>query len=455
MLLLALSCPATFCLIALCVAVWSNISAGKWDITALNFTLTACVERNQWYRVFTAPFAHRTVAHLVVNAVALWACLSRIESVYGGWFVLRYTLLLLVGEAVTTLMLVRSAVHVYRRRKDIAQWCRRSGQWVCAGLNCREAWASLRGMSVASVRSTVIGWGHSLQRHLAEPPGFPSAAAPALPDAQAEAGSQYTHPFARVTSHPLSLEPVLGLSGVCLAWLVFTVMQASAGQDLHPLPSASTLPMTQRLIQAVAQAAAEGGGAETAVPSAARMAKVALATTDYSVFGLFGLDPSLAPVLFLLVVRLVAPAGLGAETDDRYGGAMALLAQTQTGVRYTLQSMCGFLLGLGLGLDVLTLLPSVFWTACLVFNCLLLCLNSLASNNAALVRRALNRDDNASEPLLEGSRSVRPSSNILGLDLAPEMFDEPNAELPVPQWFTETVEAHDNDLAENQSESWP
>jgi len=236
---------------------------------------------------------------------------------------------------------------------------------------------------------------------------------------------------------------VLGLSGVCLAWLVFAVVQASSGDSLQPLAGTAGLPMTQRFMQAASQAVdAEEGKSHIGEPNADVMAKVALATTNYSVFGLFGLDPSLAPILFLFIARMAAPAGLGAETDDRFGGAMALLAQTQAGVRYTLQSMCGFILGTFLGLDVLTVLPNAYWTVCMSFNCVILCLNSLASNNATIVRRALSREDSASDPLLE-SRSVRPT-NLLGLDLAPEMFDEPDAELPVPQWTGESMDMQDN-----------
>jgi len=435
MIFLAFESPCTFCLIAGCVAVWSNVAAGKWDHTALNFTLTACIQNNQWYRVFTSPFTHRNVAHIVVNAVALWACLSRIESVYGSWFVLRYTLLLVVGEAITTLVLVRLAVDVYRSRKALAQWFDRTWQRLWNGLSCRAAWTSLSRLTLVSVRSTVLGWGHSLYRHFTQNAGsVPPSSAP--PPALVEAEPHSGHPFARVISHPLSLEPVLGLSGVCLAWLVFAVIQASSssGDSLQP-PLAS------------------GSGA-----AAAAMAKVALATTDYSVFGLFGLDPSLAPIVFLFIARLAAPAGLGAETDDRFGGAMALLAQTQSGVRYTLQSMCGFIAGLLLGLDVLTLLPSCYWTSCMLFNCGLICLNSLASNNAALVRRALDADGTASEPLLD-SRAARPvSSNLLGLDLAPEMFDQPDVELSVPQWTSAGMGTGtgDGDLEnQNDPENWP
>ena len=428
---LLFNAPITFCLIVAAVYVWSNIYAGRWDPAALSFSLGKCIDQNQWYRVFTSFLVHKSPLHLLVNTLALWACLGRVEDVYGSWFVFRYTVLLVFLEALFVLFWVRMAVEVFRERRSVEQWCTNT----YARLSCRGAISVLRSFTF---RGLLLQFFSRIQSHFRpEAVTVSEQSHPLLQDPFQLEETQGRHPFSLVRSHPLTIEPVCGMGGVCLAWLVFAVTQVGSGPTLMPPSSAGEIAFTQNYIHS---SVSNGGNAATeARVNAAWMAKIALANTGYPIFGLFNLDPSLAPLVFMLIARVVTPV-----TPDSEGeGPVTLLAHTTSGVRYLIQSISGFLLGLFLGGDVITVfLPNVYWTLCFFGNCALLSLNSLASNNASFIRRILASNNNGAEPLLlSRGRSSIMSNNIFGLDLNPALFDCPSSELLVPKFdFEPSVE---------------
>jgi hypothetical protein len=417
--------PFTFLLIVVLLAVWSNSynTRSVFRIETASFQLSTCILQNQWYRVFTAPIVHNSLSHLIVNVLAVWLGLSRIENVYGTWFVFRYTLLLFVGEAIFTLVLVKMSVEFFRKRHDINQSCRS----LYENLSLSQALLCVRRFNVQNIRSAWLRCYSGLHLYFTENATSNSSSDSALPDHLPEVEmdrSQDDHPFAHLLSNPLAREPVCGMNGLCLAWLTFAAVQVGSEFSLEPLPSAVNLPMTQTFMRS--NSAKDVNASGTGEQRNAFWAKAALANTDYSVLGLFGLDPALAPLVFLLLTRLTHSGHRLFDTTEMHSDSR-LHSTSAANVRYILQSMCGFLLGILLGFDVLTLLPNVYWTCCFLLNCFLLCFNSFASNNARILREALDRQNIEYEPILNDAQYLE--SNLFGLDLAPETFDQPSSDL--------------------------
>ncbi len=385
-------------------------------------SLSRCIEQNQWYRVFTSVFVHRNPMHLLVNVLALWGCLARVECVYGSWFVFRFSVLIVAMETMVTFLWIRVAVEVYRKRQVVENFFSR----LYACLSCREPIVDLRDINVRASFETlrIRLCAHfcsednvvSSQSHLST-----EQVRPPIGESMAHEGDR--HPFSLVRSHPLTLEPVCGIGNLCLAWLAFAVAQASTGASLMPVADAGKIALTQNYLHTRTDGTVQDSNAEG--PDAMMMAKYALANTGYPIFGLFSLDPSLAPLIFLLVTRFVAPI-----TVSDQDGAVGLLVQTTSTMRYLMQNVNGFLLGLFLGADVLTVfLPTVYWTLCFFVNCTVLGLNSLASNSANVIRRALAVEETDTESLLFSRHMPDAGNNILGLNFNPEMFDCPSTDL--------------------------
>ena len=61
--------------------------------------------RRQCWRLISAPFVHQSFLHLILNATTIWSC-RIVESKYGSLFYLRYSLLLIVSEALISFLII-------------------------------------------------------------------------------------------------------------------------------------------------------------------------------------------------------------------------------------------------------------------------------------------------------------------------------------------------------------
>lgn len=61
--------------------------------------------RRQCWRLISAPFVHQSFLHLILNATTIWSC-RIVESTYGSLFYFRYSLLLVVSEALIAFLII-------------------------------------------------------------------------------------------------------------------------------------------------------------------------------------------------------------------------------------------------------------------------------------------------------------------------------------------------------------
>ncbi len=417
--------PATFLLVLSIVWVWSNVYVGSWDATQWSFGLSTCLEKRQWYRVFTAPFVHRMHFHLALNVFVLWAAVSRVEKVYGSWFLIRYSIALMCLDAFLNWALVKFTSLLIRDRERnnriIHSYYSREA--------CTSFWNFVKDLNARYAKNVFSRLVTKMRRHFSysrnqnqnqnriqvssstdELSGVVQST-PLLQQSEdglmnedeesvqaTAAATEALHLYHQqnrqqhlsMLTHPFSLGHVMGCNGLIVAWLVFSIVQVEVSStprtvfgmhDLYPVASAATLPMTNVILAA----------AEKTTPSLNPLyaSKIALARTGYSILGLFELDPNLAPLLYILLMWFIAP-GRSHQQDQQvdpysWRRMTASFYSSVTSIqnaRYALQSLTGFSLGLFLGLGWLSFLPNVYWTLCFMFNCFLISLTFSMVNKA-------------------------------------------------------------------------
>lgn len=88
----------TSCCITAIIYIWVMQRFDEWDTQRYLLNYTDIIEKMQFFRIFTAPLTHSTLLHLLINVMCLWN-LRFIEDHYGTWFMMRYSVFLLVSEA--------------------------------------------------------------------------------------------------------------------------------------------------------------------------------------------------------------------------------------------------------------------------------------------------------------------------------------------------------------------
>jgi membrane associated rhomboid family serine protease len=100
-----LSSPALATIIVVLLWIYVKVVVDNMDVKKWQIGYTECVVSNQWYRIFSFAFCHESIFHLLLNISALWS-LRIAEKLYGTLFIVKYTLVLGLFEAVSTLSLV-------------------------------------------------------------------------------------------------------------------------------------------------------------------------------------------------------------------------------------------------------------------------------------------------------------------------------------------------------------
>jgi membrane associated rhomboid family serine protease len=101
------SSPVISLTISSFVAVWVKLFHSRIDPILYSFSYNDCLTRQQWWRLFSAPCCHASFLQLIVNVVTLWG-MRALETTYGSWFFLRYTLILLIAEALLNISLIHA-----------------------------------------------------------------------------------------------------------------------------------------------------------------------------------------------------------------------------------------------------------------------------------------------------------------------------------------------------------
>jgi membrane associated rhomboid family serine protease len=105
--------PVSSASILLLVWVWVKVYVEEWDYRDLCLSFSDCIERQHYWRLLTAPATHRSFLHLLLNLMMIWSC-KVAEEFYGSWFVLRYSLVMVLAEALLTFALIHYSVKLGR-----------------------------------------------------------------------------------------------------------------------------------------------------------------------------------------------------------------------------------------------------------------------------------------------------------------------------------------------------
>ena len=105
----AFVCPVTTVLCLINCWVWVKIFMEEWDPRQLSLSYNDVVGKKQYWRVITAPLTHSNIGLLLLDTTVLWNC-RLIELNKGPLFFLRYSLLLMVSEAVMSFVIIHRAI---------------------------------------------------------------------------------------------------------------------------------------------------------------------------------------------------------------------------------------------------------------------------------------------------------------------------------------------------------
>ena len=75
----------------------------KLDHFAL--TYNDIIKKTQVYKVIATSFSHTSWIHLLFDLISLW-CIRQLESIYGSFYFLKYTIVLMICESIISLLLL-------------------------------------------------------------------------------------------------------------------------------------------------------------------------------------------------------------------------------------------------------------------------------------------------------------------------------------------------------------
>mmetsp|Transcript_8481 Transcript_8481/g.12649 ORF Transcript_8481/g.12649 Transcript_8481/m.12649 type:complete len:301 (-) Transcript_8481:52-954(-) len=90
-------CPVVILLTAVLVSTFVQIYRYRIESKSLSFSYNDCVKRDQWWRVVVSSFSHTSWLHLSLDIIFLWD-VRQSEVLFGSFFFLKYTLLLVVAH---------------------------------------------------------------------------------------------------------------------------------------------------------------------------------------------------------------------------------------------------------------------------------------------------------------------------------------------------------------------
>ena len=101
----AFFCPITTLFILLSLWTYVQIAHQLWSLEQFAITYHECITKRQIFKLFLSSFSHATFIHLLFDLASLWS-IRVLETAYGSYFFLRYTILLILAESLTTLLIV-------------------------------------------------------------------------------------------------------------------------------------------------------------------------------------------------------------------------------------------------------------------------------------------------------------------------------------------------------------
>lgn len=83
--------------IAIIVTAGAKIQISRLDAKLFSFSYHDCVEKQQWWRMFSSTIFHSSLIHLALDVLTMWD-IAIVEGRYGSSFFLKYSLLLIVCQ---------------------------------------------------------------------------------------------------------------------------------------------------------------------------------------------------------------------------------------------------------------------------------------------------------------------------------------------------------------------
>ena len=116
--------PVISLTISLLVSIWIRMYHSRCDPALYSYSYNDLIAKQQWWKIFTAPFCQTSFLSLIFNVITLWGIRS-VEIVYGSWYFLRYSLLLVAVQGLLTtwiiyLILTYSATQIALRSMSIS-----------------------------------------------------------------------------------------------------------------------------------------------------------------------------------------------------------------------------------------------------------------------------------------------------------------------------------------------
>jgi hypothetical protein len=335
--------------------------------------------------------------------------------VFGSLFFLKYTFLLMFVEAFGTIAFIQALVQLFRKRDELYNImivCTRTVQRLPSQLSNVADRLGRAGASAMSSNSSYHlrrgNHGDDGDSNGDEEEGMretdrltggdvsptvaagaagaedEQAPAPATEEWDAEYDGDTRSQFATLLGHPLTTEPVTGMSSVILSWLAFITMQwfwrhhsvsehDSTTNWMHN--GAATADIDADISVGDGTAAQTNNSTDTAslaTPPYYRFSRGSMAEESYTALGVMPVLVGLAPVFFMILARVTQQGQTGSSLSSH--------------LRFTIGQTIMYAVGLLLAAEFLTFLNTWYWLFCFSFSGSLLVLASVVANRRCLLQ---------------------------------------------------------------------
>ncbi len=119
--------PQTILIIAFCTLYWLYIRLNQIPVSRIGISYNSIFQNNEYYRIFTATFAHIAFFHILMNMASLYS-IGNVEAIIGPILYFNYTFIMLIGSMLISLGIQHYLIH----RRNLEQY--REG--LAVGFSC-------------------------------------------------------------------------------------------------------------------------------------------------------------------------------------------------------------------------------------------------------------------------------------------------------------------------------
>jgi membrane associated rhomboid family serine protease len=108
--------PQTLVIIIFCTLYWAYIRYNQVPVSTVAISYVSIIENKEYYRIFTASFAHVAFFHILMNMASLYS-IGNVEAIIGPVLYFNYTFIMLIGSMLISLMIQHYLIH-YRNMEQ-------------------------------------------------------------------------------------------------------------------------------------------------------------------------------------------------------------------------------------------------------------------------------------------------------------------------------------------------